>query len=53
MEKDNKMIDKRIETISDTAGYSDNDELKEECGVFGIYNNDDLDSGTEGRKAAE
>ncbi|MCJ7855809.1 amidophosphoribosyltransferase [Lachnospiraceae bacterium NSJ-143] len=39
------MIDKRIETISDTAGYSDNDELKEECGVFGIYNNDDLDSG--------
>ena len=39
------MIDKTIGTIADTQGYSDKDELKEECGVFGIYNNDDEDSG--------
>ncbi len=35
----------KIETVSDVEGYSESDELKEECGVFGIYNNDGVDSG--------
>jgi amidophosphoribosyltransferase len=47
MEKDKQMIEKKVYTTDTTefAPYSEEDELKEECGVFGIYNNDDIDSG--------